>query len=191
MSNLLELPDRPTGLAGNPDLLNALLTRWRPYVVTAARNRLRGGTVRLWNRVYDEDDIAQEVLILAARQARKYDPARGTFKHFLCLCLYDACGHLFRVLARQSHRPDLAFRGSGLNRRPDRRAGDPVAAAVENDLWDRAGRDLDAAEREVLRLRCREGWTKERAGAALGITASVCCHRTRAVKAKLAADGIG
>jgi RNA polymerase sigma factor (sigma-70 family) len=185
-----ELPDRPTDLANNRELLNALLAGWRPYLIVAARNRMRHRELHQWNKVFDDDDLVQEALLRAARHVRHYDPARGAFKTFLCLQLEAVCVELFRLRGRQqrSRRPAVAFRErSRLASRPDRRTAGPPAVAEENDFWEHAARDLDADERTILRLRHRGGLEKRQAARAMGLTAGAFEHRYSKLQKKLAA----
>lgn len=188
---MTELPDRPADVAGDPALLNALLAHWRPFLIVVARRRMGAREIRKWNAVLDEDDVVQEVLLRAARHARKYDPARGTFKTFLCLFVDAICLELFSHRRRQagSSRPAVGFRSrERLARAADRRAPGPSAAAEDNDFWESAGRDLDAAERATLRLRFRDGLMRDQVAARLGVTRHAAEWRVRQLRRKLAAD---
>lgn len=186
-----EPPDRPAGLTSDPELLNALLGHWRPYLLAVARRRMGLREVRKWNAAYDADDVVQEVLLRAARHVRKYDPARGTFKTFLCLFVDAICLELFSHQKRQgrSPRPAVGFCGRDrLARVTDRRAGGPLAAAEENDFWADVGRDLDAGERATLRLRFRDGLMRDQVAERLGVTRHAAEWRFRTLRRKLKAD---
>ncbi len=188
-----DLPERPTDLANNPGLLNALLGRWRTYLIVVARRQMGHRELRMWATAHDDDDIVQLALFRAARYVHNYDPARGTFVQFLCLQLRSAWVELYRLAARQrrSRRPAVGFgEPDCLTRRPDPRFPAPPAVAEANDFWAHAGRNLDADERALLRMRHREGLMCRQIAATLGVAEHVCFTRYQKVEAKLRAGGV-
>jgi RNA polymerase sigma factor (sigma-70 family) len=189
---MTELPECPTDLATNRELLNALLALFRPYLLATTRKRLVQGEIRGRRKVYDAEDIVQEALLKAARGVRRYDPTRAHFRHWLFMQLQSVIADVFieerKYVQRGTHRRRVKFRGEGLTSRPDARAINPATVAERNDFWERTGRNLNAGERELLRMRYREELLRSQCAATLGMSNDQCFRRDLAMKRKLAAD---
>ena len=125
------------------------------------------------------EELTAETFERACRHWRRFDPARGSAKTWLCqLARTTALDH-FRAEDRRRRREDRYAR-----REPDE-AQDAVFSEGFSPELEAALRALSAGEREVIALRVILELDGPTAAALLGISATACSTRLSRALAKL------
>jgi RNA polymerase sigma-70 factor (ECF subfamily) len=148
----------------------------------------------------EAQDVVQETELTVAKKISEfsYDPARGTFKGWLCTITKWRIADQFRKWLKSTHPPeDDSHRTPLVNRIPDEEAEAKLAAAWDEE-WETNLRELalervrtqvSARQFQIFQFHVLQGWSVRKVCDALGVSTPqvyLAKHRiTKALKAEV------